>query len=156
MRSDAACYTDAMQHPMNSHKARLWIIGVLIAIAVAALFFVKATWAKIVIGAMIGILLLAFGMEVKQKDYDVATLAKTHSFAASEIKRDANGNLDMSSVDAFCNAQEKDYNCSDFKTQPEAQAVYDRCKVLGQNMDVYHLDGDKDGIVCESLPKAAR
>jgi hypothetical protein len=59
------------------------------------------------------------------------------------------------SVDAFCSAKDKDYNCKDFKTQPEAQQVYDRCKTLGQNMDVYHLDGDKDGIVCEALPKMA-
>ncbi len=145
----------AMQNPMNSHKGRLWIIGILIVLALAALYFVKATWAKVVIGGMIALLMVAFGMEVKQNDYDMGTLMKTGSFAAAQIPRDANGNLSAAGVDAFCNAQEKDYNCSDFKTQPEAQQVYDRCKALGQNMDVYHLDGDKDGVVCESLPKGA-
>lgn len=145
-----------MNNISNSHKARLWIIGILIAIAVAALFLVKATWAKIVIGAMIALLLTAFGMEATKTDYDVTTLAKTGSFAAAKIQRDPNGNLLPASVDAFCNAQQADYNCADFKTQPEAQSVYDRCKTLGKNMDVYHLDGDKDGIVCESLPKGAK
>lgn len=38
--------------------------------------------------------------------------------------------------------------CSDFKTQPQAQAVYD------SNRNCYkNLDADKDGIACENLPK---
>lgn len=142
---------------MNSHKGRLWIIGVLIVIALVALYFIKGTWAKVAIGSMIALLMVAFGMEVKQTDYNVGTLIKTHSFAAAKIERDpTTGNLLPASIDAFCNAADKDYNCSDFTAQPEAQQVYDRCKTLGQNMDVYHLDGDKDGVVCESLPKAAK
>lgn len=139
--------------PMRDNKKiRLWVIGGLIAIAVAALFLVKATWAKVIIGGAIVLLLAAFGMEASNKDYNVGTLIKTHSFAASEIQRDSSGNLLPSSVDAFCNAEQQDYNCSDFKTQPEAQTVYDRCKSLGKNMDVYRLDGNHNGIVCEALP----
>ena len=43
------------------------------------------------------------------------------------------------------------YNCSDFKTQAEAQRVYDYCmKKVGY--DVHRLDKDKDGVACESLP----
>lgn len=39
-------------------------------------------------------------------------------------------------------------NCSDFKYQEDAQAIYD-----ANPADPNHLDGDdKDGIVCESLP----
>ncbi|NBV76943.1 hypothetical protein EBR66_02190 [bacterium] len=83
-------------------------------------------------------------------------LIETGSFAASKIERDAGGNLTPAGIDAFCNAKEKDYNCKDFKTQKEAQTVYDRCKTLGQNMDVYGLDGDKDGKVCEALPARVR
>lgn len=141
---------------LNNKKTRLWIIGGLIALAVVALFFVKATWAKVVIGGAIALLMIAFGMEATNHDYDMKTLIQTGSFAASAIERDASGNLLPQSVDAFCNAEKQDYNCSDFKNQPEAQQVYDRCKTLGKNMDVYHLDGDKDGTVCESLPKTAR
>lgn len=145
-----------MQTLPDDHKKRMWLIGILIVLALIALYFVKATWAKVAIGGMIALLLVAFGLEAKKTDYDMGTLIKTGSFSAAQIKRDANGNLDQSSVDAFCNAQQKDYNCKDFSTQPEAQQVYDRCKTLGQNMDVYGLDGDKDGVVCEALPKKAR
>lgn len=145
-----------MQNPMNSHKGRLWIIGLLIAIAVAAFFFVKSTAAKVVLGIVIAVLAGAFGMEMSQTDYDLGKAIQTGSLSAAKIERDQDGNLLPASVDAFCNASEKDYNCSDFKSQPEAQQVYDRCKTLGTNMDVYHLDGDKDGIVCESLPKTAK
>lgn len=43
-----------------------------------------------------------------------------------------------------------DYNCSDFKTQSEAQAVFEESlKVYGK--DVYKLDNDGDKLVCESL-----
>jgi len=57
-----------------------------------------------------------------------------------------------------------DLNCSNFKTQPEAQAKYDQCaeqiasynegksSAEIKNLDIYGLDGDKDGTVCEALP----
>jgi Excalibur calcium-binding domain len=41
------------------------------------------------------------------------------------------------------------YNCSDFRTYAEAKAYFDA--VPG---DPSHLDGDHDGIPCESLPGA--
>lgn len=50
----------------------------------------------------------------------------------------------------ICDAQDAayyDYNCSDFLTQKEAQAVYNAC-----GSDVNRLDGDNDGMVCEALP----
>ena len=40
-----------------------------------------------------------------------------------------------------------DRNCSDFATQPEAQAVYDQ-----DPSDPNGLDADDDGIACETLP----
>jgi hypothetical protein len=36
------------------------------------------------------------------------------------------------------------YNCSDFKTQKEAQKVFEECKT-----DVHDLDRDNDGAACE-------
>jgi excalibur calcium-binding domain-containing protein len=39
------------------------------------------------------------------------------------------------------------YNCSDFSTQEEAQSVYD-----SDTSDPNYLDGDSDGVACESLP----
>jgi len=43
------------------------------------------------------------------------------------------------------------YNCSDFSTQAEAQAVYDYCKERGAG-DIHELDQDNDDIACETLP----
>ncbi len=42
------------------------------------------------------------------------------------------------------------YNCKDFTTQAEAQAVFEYCG--GSANDIHHLDGDGDGVACESLP----
>lgn len=38
------------------------------------------------------------------------------------------------------------YNCDDFTTQEEAQAVFEQCEG-----DVHDLDRDDDGIACEDL-----
>jgi len=43
------------------------------------------------------------------------------------------------------------YNCSDFACQGQAQTCYNYCWSLGYG-DVHHLDGDGNGIACESLP----
>lgn len=138
----------------SSKKVRLWVIGGLIVIAGILLFTVKSTWAKAILGVVIAILVGAFGMEVSNTDYDVGKVIETRSFEKAKIERDpTTGNL--VNVDAFCNAKESDYNCSDFKTQSEAMDVYNRCKALGKNMDVYGLDRDNDGKVCESLPVGA-
>jgi len=143
-----------MSQLRQSHTVRLWIIGGLILVAGILFFFIKGTAAKVILGVVIALLLGAFGMEVAKTDYDLNTLAKTGSFAAAKIERDDSGNL--TNVDGFCNAEQIDYNCTDFKTQSEAQSVYNRCKELGKNMDIYRLDGDKDGNVCESLPMTAK
>jgi hypothetical protein len=135
----------------NSKKARLWTIGGLIALALVVLYFVKGTTAKVLVGSMIALLLLAFGMEAKNTDYDMGKLIETKSFAKAKIERDPVTH-NITNADAFCNAQDIDYNCSDFKTQKEANDIYTKCKGAGKNMDAYGLDGDKDGKVCESLP----
>lgn len=44
-----------------------------------------------------------------------------------------------------------DYNCADFKTQPEAQAFF--IKAGGPSNDTNRLDGDKNGVACQALPK---
>jgi hypothetical protein len=140
-----------MQELRSSKKARLWIIGALIVVVGILFFTVKNGTAKIILGVVAALLLGAFGMEATNHDYDVGKLVETKSFAASKIERDqTTGNL--INVDGFCNAEKMDYNCSDFKNQKEAMQVYNRCKELGKNMDIFRLDGDKDGLVCEALP----
>lgn len=39
------------------------------------------------------------------------------------------------------------YNCADFNSQEEAQQVMEYCGIS----DIHYLDGDNDGIACESL-----
>jgi hypothetical protein len=43
-----------------------------------------------------------------------------------------------------------EFNCDDFATQEEAQAVYDQ-----DPSDPHGLDADDDGIACEELPSGA-
>lgn len=51
-----------------------------------------------------------------------------------------------------CDCSSNRYNCSDFKTHAEAQAVYNCCKQK-VGIDVHRLDGtDNDGLACETLP----
>ncbi len=59
---------------------------------------------------------------------------------------ETNGEEDDSQLTYICN--EDYYNCGDFETQEEAQAVYDEC---GTD-DIHGLDNDGDGEVCETLP----
>jgi hypothetical protein len=140
-----------MQELRTSKKARLWVIGGLLVIVGVLFFMIKNGTAKVILGVVGAILLGALGMEVTNTDYDVGKLVETRSFAESKIERDpATGNL--VNIDGFCNAEKLDYNCSDFKNQAEAMKVYNRCKDLGKNMDVFRLDGDKDGLICEALP----
>lgn len=42
------------------------------------------------------------------------------------------------------------FNCDDFSTQAQAQSLFMKCGGVGN--DVHHLDQDKDGIACETLP----
>lgn len=50
-----------------------------------------------------------------------------------------------------CDCTGPDLDCSDFATHAAAQACYEYCLSQGYG-DVFRLDGDNDGIACESLP----
>ena len=96
-----------------------------------------------------GVAALATGLEIADTDFDLKKLWETGSLKESLMDRDENGNL--RNIGMICDAQAEgyyNYNCSDFLTQAEAQAIYDQC-----GNDINGLDRDKDGIVCESLPK---
>lgn len=57
-----------------------------------------------------------------------------------------------STTTASCSCSSNSYNCDDFSTHDEAQAVYDCC-IAQVGYDVHKLDGsDNDGLACESLP----
>lgn len=136
----------------GSKNTRLLVLLVIIAIAAGMWWYGNKTDNKILKtgGAIVGgVAGLATGLEVADTDFDLKTLWETGSLKESLMARDVDGNL--VNIGMICDAQEADYydyNCDDFLTQPEAQAVYEKC-----GTDVNRLDGDKDGIVCEALPQ---
>lgn len=145
-----------------SHKVRLWVIGILLVItAVLFIFFAKLRVALVI--AFIA-LLAAFGLEVTKNDFDLKKLIETKSFQDSKVARDEQGNVKTNDIgqilfdklgnvtnDKTVGKKADEYNCDDFKTQPEAQAFF--LKVGGVGNDVNRLDGNKDGVACQSLPK---
>ncbi len=128
----------------QNKKSRLIIIsGLLILVGVIAFFFEKTRLWMLGIGA---VLLIALGLEATNTDVDLGKLVETGSLSESMIQRDENG---KALYGATC--EENVYNCSNFKTQPEAQEVYDTC-TTAENRDRHGLDRDGDGIACQSLP----
>jgi len=137
----------------GSKKVRLSVIIGLLVLAFGLLYWV---WGKkgqmAIIGVVIAVLLGALGMEVKNTDYDMGALIHGKGLEASKIIRDENGNINFDGVSPLIvNCEADEYNCSDFLYQAQAQDVMERCG--GKGKDINRLDGDKDGIACESLPK---
>lgn len=130
----------------RSKKVRLSLI-VFLLIAAGILFYF---WEKgrLFIAGIIVLLLVALGLEASNTDLDLGKLAETHSLKDSVIKRDTDGNLIMGSL---CEPKQTyNYNCDDFSYQEEAQKVYEKCAKNG--LDIHGLDGNKDGVACQSLP----
>lgn len=128
----------------QNKKSRLAIIiGLLLLVVVIGFFFEKTRLFMIGIGV---VLLVALGLEASNTDVDLGKLVETGSLSESMIKRDENG---KALYGATC--EENVYNCSNFKTQPEAQEVYDTC-TSAENRDRHGLDKDGNGLACQSLP----
>ncbi len=134
---------DVADWRQNKKSRLIIIVGLLILVAVIAFFFEKTRMWMLGIGA---ILLIALGLEATNTDVDLGKLVETGSLQESMIQRDENG---KALYGATC--EENVYNCSNFKTQPEAQEVYDTC-TSAENRDRHGLDRDGDGIACQSLP----
>lgn len=146
-----------LQDIRGSHKVRMIVIIILMAI-VAGLFIFWGK-AKIALVAIFIVLLTALGLEASKQDWDVGKLIKTGSFQESKVSRDTKGNilfdkLGNITTDVTKGKKADEYNCDDFKTQPEAQAFFQ--KVGGTGNDPNRLDGNKDGQACESLPKGTK
>jgi hypothetical protein len=137
----------------GSHKVRIVVILVLMAIVAAMfLFFEKFRIALVVLFVA---LLAALGLEASQNDWDLEKLWETKSFQESKVSRDETGNLLFDKLgnvttDSTVGKKSDEYNCDDFLTQPDAQSFFN--KVGGAGNDLNRLDGDKDGQACESLP----
>jgi Excalibur calcium-binding domain len=112
---------------------------------------------KVLLGTF-AVLGAAFGLEASQTDFDVQKLIKTKGdFKASKVLRDSKGNV-ITEEDIKSGAKQgkytDEYNCDDFKTQPESQEFFDNAG--GVKGDTNRLDGDKNGEACQSLPKGKR
>jgi hypothetical protein len=130
---------------------------------------------KIIKPILIGLLAIlagAFGLEVSNNDWDLGKIVKGSSPSDAKILRDQNGNIRRDAngqivtrvtrdkdgnvvPDGTTGAKYTDeYNCADFSTQPDAQRFFDKAGGVGH--DTNGLDGDKDGVACEDLPKGAK
>lgn len=100
---------------------------------------------KPVLGGVIVLLVGALGLELTNTDFDLGKLLSTGSLQESKVQRGADGTI----LIGECSPEK--YNCSNFATQAQAQAVFADCGGKGQ--DVHELDRDADGVACEDLPK---
>ncbi len=123
---------------------------------------------KVLLGVLV-LLLGALGLELGGKDFDLGSLLGGNSLSDSEIVRDEAGNLMQDESGAMVTRQLRDklgnavpegtagakytdeYNCDDFATQPEAQTFFENAG--GITSDTNRLDGNKDGVACQSLPQ---
>lgn len=123
------------------------------------IFWKKATGILIVILVLLAI---AMGLEGFNYDADLGKLWETKSYSESRVEtiKDSDGNS-IRLITGNCNRAEFDLNCDDFATQGEAQAKYNECaNIIAENnpnidtrkLDIYGLDGNNNGIVCEALP----
>ncbi len=156
-----------LQKARNTKSTRIWLIVLLIVI-LAVLYFFGLIKKGFAIG--IGIVLLAaLGLQVFDYDLDLGTLWRTGSIEESRVQYTNDGiKLMGDCVKPAGSTAAYDLDCANFETQPEAQAKYDSCAQeiasynIGQteskikSLDVYGLDGDKDGVVCEHLPRATQ
>jgi hypothetical protein len=101
---------------------------------------------KPVLVVLLAILAGALGLEASNNDWDLGKLLSGSSPAEARVMRDKEGNV-VTEGGKYTD----EYNCDDFSTQPEAQAFFE--KAGGVSKDTNRLDGDSDGIACESLPK---
>lgn len=127
---------------------------------------------KPLLGVVIALLLGAFGLTASGNDWNLNSILSGSSVKDSKIQTDEQGNLKQDEAGNFITRVMRDklgnivptgqtggkytdeYNCSDFETQEEAQTFYD--KAGGVKGDVNRLDGNKDGVACQDLPKAKK
>ncbi len=105
---------------------------------------------KGILGVIIVLLLGALGLEATNNDFDLGKLLSGESLSESKVMRDMQGNV----VTDGSGKATDEYNCEDFATQSEAQTFFDNAG--GVAGDTNNLDGDSDGVACESLPATAR
>ena len=89
-------------------------------------------------------------LSLAQRDAGTPAATSTATLAAS-VSPTPTRTAAPTEQPAVCSWPGKIYNGSDFGTQAEAKACFDYCFDL-VGYDVHGLDGDHDGVACESLP----
>ncbi len=143
----------------KSKKIRIGVIlGLMGVVLLLMVFFKKGMIAFTVILVLLAV---ALGLEGFNYDADIQKLWETGSYSQSRVESIKDKNGDTIRLIGSC--VKADVNCAEFDTQEDAQSMYNTCaaQIEANNdvknvksLDIYGLDGDKDGIVCESLPKA--
>ncbi len=140
----------------RSKNARMIFMVIILAI-LAVMWFMFEKFRTIIL-VLIVTIVVALGLEIGEYDIDLGTLWNTGSIEKSRVQT-------RKGVKLIGECIADDLNCDNFETQPEAQALYDKCAeeikkynadLEGKDvksLDVYGLDRDKDGIVCEALPQ---
>ena len=153
-------FKDTLKNARNSKKSRIiFIVIIIIILALIAYFVEKVRWLMI---GLIVLMLGALGMQVYDFDFDLWKLIETRSFTESRVDNVTDSEWNSYTViTGTCNKNDFDLNCDDFDTQEQAQDQYNTCfDALASNnpsidvkkLDIYWLDGNNNGIVCESLP----
>ncbi len=155
--------TEPLEPSRQTKSTHFWIIFS-IAIVLIILWWTKIIKTGFAIG--LGILLLAaVGIETLNYDLDLGKLWETGSITSSRVSHTKEGIKLLGECALPKNQKDtSDLDCKNFTTQAEAQTKYNQCatEIASYNtgidtkklvsLDIYRLDGDKDGIVCESLP----
>ena len=144
----------------NSKKCRMSVIWILVIIVLLLIFF----WKKATLMLVVILVFLAIAMWLEWFDYDVDLWKLWETWSYSESRVETVKDSDWNSVRIItgkCNSWDFDLNCADFSTQDEAQAKYQECAdeieannpgIDTKKFDIYWLDGNNNGIVCEALP----
>jgi hypothetical protein len=144
----------------NSKKHRMGAIIALMLIVVACMLFFKK--GLVAFTVILVLLAIALGLEGFDYDADLGKLWETGSYSESRVEtvKDSEWNS-IRLITGMCNRAEYDLNCDAFTTQGEAQAKYNECaneiaksnpNIDTRKLDVYGLDRNNNGVVCEALP----
>ncbi len=82
------------------------------------------------------------------KDHELGIWEEEEKEKEPEQEEEEETEAEEEEEQEVCSCSSNIYNCDDFSTHTEAQSCFEYC---GVNSDVHRLDGDDDGIACESL-----
>lgn len=150
-------FRELLQKRRNTKSVRVGLL-LLLLLVLLALYFIGGKM-KTLLLVLVVLVLTALGLQLTNYDIDLGTLWQTWSLSESRVEQ-RNG---LSIIWSACTTD--NLNCADFATQTQAQETYELCasKIARDNklssaeevksLDIYGLDGDKDGKVCEHLPQ---